>query len=56
MNISFQPVVPDIIKVQTEQVEAEPVNPSTLKKEKRPVFGQRPDTKSTELYFEVESQ
>ena len=54
IHISFQPVTPNTIQVQTEQVEAGLVNPSAPKEEENPMFGPRPGTKSAEFDFETE--
>ena len=50
VNISFLPVVQNIIRVEEEQVEAAP-NSS-----EKPVFGPRPDTRAADFDFEAEVQ
>ena len=52
VNISFLPVVPDTIWVQSEQVVATStdISPSS----ERPVFGPRPDSQTADSDFEAE--
>ena len=53
-NVSFLPVVSNTIRVQVGQVESTSAGTSTSSSEKKPVFGPRPDTQSTEFDFEAE--
>ena len=52
--ISFLPVVPNTIRVQSEQVEVTSTDMSPPNSIERPVFGPRPDTQAAD--FEVEIQ
>ena len=56
VGISFLPVVPDTIRVQSEQVEATSMHISPPNSIEKPVFGPRPDTKATDSNFEAEIQ
>ena len=54
VNISFLPVVPNIIRVQVDQVESAPTDISTPDHNEKPIFGPRPDTQSADFDFEAE--
>ena len=56
VNISFLPVVPNTIRVQSEQVEVTSTDISPPNSSKRPVFGPRPDTQVADFDFEAEIQ
>ena len=56
VNISFPPVVPDTIRVQSEQVEATSTGISPPDSSEKPVFGPRPDTQAADFDFEAEIQ
>ena len=56
VDISFLPVVPNTIRVQSEQVEATSMDISPLISIEKPVFGPRPDTKAADLISEAEIQ
>ena len=56
VNISFLPVVPDTITVQSEWVETTPSDISPPDSSERPVFGPRPDTQATDFDFQAEMQ
>ena len=56
VNISFLPVVPNTIKVQSEQVETTSTDISPLDSCERPVFGPKPDTQAADFDFEAEIQ
>ena len=51
VNISFLPVVPHTIRVQSEQVETTPTDISPPDSSERPVFGPRPNTQDTTPAF-----
>ena len=56
VNLSFLPVVPNTIRVQSEQVETRPKGISPPDSSERPVFGPRPDTQATDFDFGAEIQ
>ena len=56
VNISFLPVVPDTIRVQSEQVEATSMDISPADSSERPVVGPRPDTQAADFDSEAEIQ
>ena len=56
VNISFLPVVPDTIRVQSKQVETTPTDISPPNSSERPVFGPRLDTQAADFDFEAEIQ
>ena len=56
VNISFLPVVPNTIRVQSEQVEVAPTDVSLPNSSEKQVFGPRPDTHTADFDFEVEVQ
>ena len=56
VNISFLPVVPNTIRVQSEQVEVTSTDMSPLNSSERPVFGPRPDNQATDFDFQAEIQ
>ena len=56
VNISFLPVVPNTIRVQSEQVEVTSTGISPPNSCERPVFGPRPDTQAADFDFEAEKQ
>ena len=56
VKISFLPVVPNTIRVQSEQVETSPTDIFPHDPHERPVFGPRPDTQATDFDFEAEVQ
>ena len=56
VNISFLPVVPNTIKVQSEQLETRPTDISPPDSSETPVFGPTPDTQATDFDFEAEVQ
>ena len=53
ITIGFQPVPPQLIKTNSCQVEAGPIQPSSPEIEK-PEFGPRPDTSSANFNFKTE--
>ena len=53
-NVSFLPVVPNTIRVQVEQEEATSTDTATPNPQENPVFGPRPNTKSSDFNFEAE--
>ena len=53
ISVGFQPVPPQLIDINSCQVEVGPIQPDSPKIEK-PEFGPRPDTNSTEFNFEKE--
>ena len=55
-NISFLTVVPDTIRVQSEQVETTSTDISPPNSSERLVFGPRPDTQAADFDFEAEIQ
>ena len=56
VDISFLPVVPNTIRVQSEQVEATSTDISPPNSIEKPVFGPRPNTNATDFDFEAEIQ
>ena len=56
VNISFLPVVPNIIRIQVEQMESTPTDVSPPNSSEKLVFGSRPDTRNTDFDFEAEVQ
>ena len=56
VDISFLPVVPDTIRVQSEQMKATSKDISPSDPIEKPVFGSRPDTKAADFNFEAEIQ
>ena len=54
ISISFLPVAPNIIRVQSEQVEVISSHISPPTSSDKPAFGSRPNTKATDYDFEVE--
>ena len=54
VNISFLPVVPDIIRVPSEQVEATSTDISSPNSFEKPVFGPRPNTKAADFNSEAD--
>ena len=53
-KISFLPVVPDTIRVQSEQVEIRSTDISPPDSSERPVFCPRPDTQGADFDFGAE--
>ena len=51
--VGFQPVPPQLIDINSCQVEAGPIQPNKPKIE-RPKFGHRPDTDSADFNFQYE--
>ena len=56
VDISFLPVVPDTIRVQSEQVEATSTDISPPKCINKPTFSPRPNPQATDFDFEAEVQ
>ena len=56
VDILFLTVVPNTIKVQSEQVKATPSDISLPDSIEKPVFGPRPNTKDADFNFEAEIQ
>ena len=54
ISVGFQPIPPQLIDINSSQVEAGPIQPNSPKCE-RPEFGPRPDTDSKEFNFKDES-
>ena len=54
INISFSPVTPNTIRVQSEQVEVTPSNITPPTSNDKPSFGPRPNTKAEDLDFQAE--
>ena len=54
IDILFLPVVPDTIRVQSEQVEATSTGISPPNSSEKSIFGPRPDTKATDFNSEAE--
>ena len=54
INISFSPVTPDTIRVQSEQVEAPPPNITPSTSSDKQSFGPRPEVNATDFDFQVE--
>ena len=54
VNISFLPVVPNAIRVQSEQVETTPTDISPPNSSERPVFGPRPNTQAIDFKAEIQ--
>ena len=56
VDISFLTVVPDTIRVQSEQVEATSTDISPPDSIEKPIFGPRPNTKAADFNFVAEKQ
>ena len=56
VNISFLPVVSNILRVQLEQVKTTPADISSPNSSERPIFGPTPDTQATDFDFKAKIQ
>ena len=54
IHISFSPVVPDSIRVRSEQVESTTSDIIPLTSNEKPYFGPRPDVKAVNFDFQAE--
>ena len=54
INISFSPVVPNIIRVKSEKVETAPSDITPPTSSRKPSFDPRPDVNAADIDFQAE--